>query len=159
MYCWIKKKKLYDVNDIQSMLEFLRAKAELKEYRLFQNYINRLSLSDANAIREVIAECWAERFDRYDSDVAEQFIRIFDIVFLSDAYYTPYKPTARFVAVGYKSMEDCKKWWILDTTDWTVEACSERQLFDLIVVHKEPIDGVELIDCLNGSKRLKVTVR
>lgn len=159
MYCWIKKKKLYDVNDIQAMLEFLRAKAEMKEYRLFLNYVNRLSPSDANAVREVIEECWAECFDRYDSDVAEQFIRIFDLVFLSDMNYTSYKPTARFVAVGYESIEDGKKWWILDTTDWSVEACSERQLLALIVSYKEPVDGVELTDCLNGSKRLKITIR
>lgn len=160
-YCWIKKKRFYDANDLQSMLEFLRAKAEMKETRLFLKYVgSNRSLSDANAIRRVMEECCSEYFYHYDSDVAEQFISIFDSLFLSSSDYVTYKATARFVVVGTKTMKDTKKWWILDTTDLSVEACSEEQIFDLVVNHKEPVDGVTITSSgSSGKKRLVITVK
>lgn len=57
-------------------------------------------------------------------------------------------------------MKDTKKWWILDTTDLSVEACSEEQIFDLVVNHKEPVDGVSITSIgSSGKKRLVITVK
>lgn len=160
-YCWIKKKRFYDENDLQSMLEFLRAKAEMKENKLFLKCVDsNRSLSDTNAIRRVMEECCSEYFIHYDSDVAEQFINIFESLFLSNSKYTTYKATARFVVVGTKTMKDTKKWWVLDTTDLSVEVCSEEQIFDLVINHKEPVDGVTITSIgSSGKKRLTITVK
>lgn len=159
-YCWIKKKRFYDTNDLQSMLEFLRAKAEMKETRLFLKYVDNRSLPDATAIRRVMEECCAEYFEHYDSDVAEQFINIFDLLFLYNNRYPTYQATARFVVVGTKTTKDTKKWWILDTTDLSCEVCSEEQIFDLVVNHKEPVDGVTITSSgSSGKKRLVITVK
>lgn len=158
-YCWIKRKKLYDTDDVQHMLEFLKAKEEMEECRLFLNRVERLSQRDANSIYRVMRECNAESFDRYDSDVAEQFVNIFDSMFVANSRYNNHTALERFVVVGLKTTEAEWKWGILDTVDWTVEDCTERQIFDLVIVHRERVDGVRIIKNPDGSQRLEITVQ
>ena len=67
------KKGLYNSDDLQQMIEFINANAYVKA-----EFLKRLPKNpDGYGIAEVINEGSAEEFDGYDSDVAEQFITLY----------------------------------------------------------------------------------
>ncbi len=57
-------------DELQDMLSTVKKDEALRE-KLFELTAHS---SDAAAIRHCISEGWYEAFDRYDSDVCEQFI-------------------------------------------------------------------------------------
>lgn len=77
---YIEKKRFYEYDDIQHMLNFLYSSqvALSKMKHTLKGY----SRADINAILYTINERSAECFDRYDSAVAETFIREFERCFL-----------------------------------------------------------------------------
>lgn len=77
---YIEKKRFYEYDDIQHMLNFLYSSqvALSKMKHALEGY----SGADINAILYTISERSAECFDRYDSAVAETFIREFERCFL-----------------------------------------------------------------------------
>lgn len=78
------KGKLWTNDDLDRMIKFITARPDRKEW--FFNYVaNGTNYRDLNAIKAVINEGYAEYFDRYDSDVAEQFIRKCN--FIEQDYY------------------------------------------------------------------------
>lgn len=79
---YIEKKRFYEYDDIQHMLNFLYSSqvALSKMKHALEGY----SRADINAILYTINERSAEGFDSYDSDVAEIFIREFESCFLND---------------------------------------------------------------------------
>lgn len=79
---FIKKKQFYEYDDIQHMLNFLNS-SQVALSKL-KHAIEGYGSADIRAILYVIDDRSAEGFDRYDSDVAEIFIREFDRCFLSD---------------------------------------------------------------------------
>lgn len=79
---YIEKKRFYEYDDIQHMLNFLSS-SRVALSRL-KHAIKDYSSADVNAIIHVISERSAEGFDSYDSDVAEIFIREFENCFLND---------------------------------------------------------------------------
>lgn len=65
---------MYDNNQIQDMIERCRANKVL-----CKSVLDQISdYSDWRAIQHVISEGWYETFDRYDSDVCEQFITAYE---------------------------------------------------------------------------------
>lgn len=71
--------KLYDSNDIQNILNRLTNDSAYKEK--FMKYAKEyMSGSDYLALGHVISEGWYETFDRYDSDLCEQFLTIYERV-------------------------------------------------------------------------------
>ena len=66
--------KFYSNDDIQDMIEEVNKSARLKE-----NVLNHFSGSDLFAMRDVLNDGCYERFDRYDSDVCEQFIKAYEV--------------------------------------------------------------------------------
>lgn len=105
---FIKKKQFYEYDDIQHMLNFLNSSqiALSKFKHAFEGY----GSADIRAILYVIDEQSAEGFDRYDSDVAEIFIREFERCFLSNEdilqYYVTKHDGAYFEVID---LEDCVK--------------------------------------------------
>lgn len=77
---YIEKKRFYEYDDIQHMLNFLYSSqvALSKMKHALEGY----SRADINAILYTISERSAECFDRYDSAVAETFVREFERCFL-----------------------------------------------------------------------------
>ena len=61
--------KFWTSEDLDNALQYVKARPYLIE-----QILTNISVSDRGAVRNVIADGWAEAFDRYDSDVAEQFI-------------------------------------------------------------------------------------
>lgn len=77
---YIEKKQFYEYDDIQHMINFLdSSKVALSKMK---HAIEGYGRADINAILYTISERSAECFDRYDSDVAEIFIREFERCFL-----------------------------------------------------------------------------
>lgn len=66
---------MYDSEDIQRMLESLQDSSEREK---FNKLLEKTNFSDRNAINHCIDECWYETFERYDSDVCEQFISLYE---------------------------------------------------------------------------------
>ena len=65
--------KLWTNEDLDNALQYVKARPYLVEQLL-----EDINVSDRGAVRNAIADGWAEAFDRYDSDVAEQFIRAYE---------------------------------------------------------------------------------
>ena len=65
--------KIYNNDDIQEMIKETKSDEKLRNAILAQ-----LSGRDKAAVEDVLAEGWYERFDRYDSDVCEQFITAYE---------------------------------------------------------------------------------
>ncbi len=65
--------KMYNNDDIQDMIEECNESNELKEAIL-----NNFSGADKRAMIDVLDDGYYDRFDRYDSDVCEQFIRAYE---------------------------------------------------------------------------------
>lgn len=77
---YIEKKQFYEYDDIQHMINFLdSSQVALSKMK---HAIEGYGRADINAILYTISERSAECFDRYDSDVAEIFIREFERCFL-----------------------------------------------------------------------------
>ena len=67
------KQGLYTNNDLQRMIEFINNNQVIRD-----DFIKRLPKNaDGRAIEDVLDDGYYERFDRYDSDVAEQFIDMY----------------------------------------------------------------------------------
>lgn len=66
---------MYCNDDIQSMINKVNKDADFKE-KFRKNLIG--SAMDNGAIFDVLMDGSVERFDRYDSDVCEQFVRAFE---------------------------------------------------------------------------------
>lgn len=77
---YIEKKPFYEYDDIQHMINFLNC-SPVALSRI-KHAIEDYSRADINAILYTISERSAECFDRYDSEVAEIFIREFERCFL-----------------------------------------------------------------------------
>lgn len=69
---------MYSDNDIQEMIDNLLNDKCLRDE--FNEELEIMSPSDRVAIRDVLSDGYVERFDRYDSDVCEQFISIYESV-------------------------------------------------------------------------------
>ena len=65
--------KIYTNEDIQDMLTAVK-----KSDTLRTKILSCFSEDDRAAMADVLDEGWYERFDRYDSDVCEQFIRAYN---------------------------------------------------------------------------------
>ena len=71
--------KMYDNHEIQEILSRLERDTNYKQ--LFLKVAKRqMSSSDYFALLDVIGDGYYERFDRYDSDVCEQFLQIYEKV-------------------------------------------------------------------------------
>lgn len=135
--CWIKKKGMYNNDDIQAMLRFLEYHNGRPEYNSFMKYISEHT-SDSRAIKSCINEGWYEEFYRYDSDVCEQFISCFEKFFITNKKFNTFKPSSRFIVV-------CKttdKYGVVDTEDYEVEFYTAETLVSLIQNCVCSIEGV-----------------
>ena len=66
---------MYNYNDIQNMIERVNNDGTAdKILRHIQDY-------DKGSVRNVLKSGYYETFDRYDSDVCEQFIRAYEEVY------------------------------------------------------------------------------
>ena len=65
---------MYNCNDIQNMITACKNDEDLAE-RVVSHIKD---FRDSSAVRSVIREGYYEYFDRYDSDVCEQFISAFE---------------------------------------------------------------------------------
>lgn len=61
--------KIYSNDDIQDMITAVNDNQTLKE-----KVLGHFSGNDLYAMQDVLNDGWYERFDRYDSDICEQFI-------------------------------------------------------------------------------------
>lgn len=71
----LNKKGLYSNNDLQAMIVYIRDNCK-KEF-----FDSMEENSDNRAIKSVIDKGYYEEFNRYDSEVAEKFIRYYNIFF------------------------------------------------------------------------------
>ena len=75
---------MYSNDDIQEMIERVNNDGTnetiIDVVSAYRNYTGG-SVIDNDAIREVLRSGYYETFDRYDSDVCEQFIRAFEKVY------------------------------------------------------------------------------
>lgn len=72
---------MYTYDDIQKMLEKInKAPDHIKE--AFREYVNEhTNFKDANSIMDCVKQAYYEAFDRYDSDVCEQFLTFYEKTF------------------------------------------------------------------------------
>ena len=66
-------KKIYTNDDIQDMLMECNENCNLKD-----SILKCFSGRDKSAMADVFEDGYYERFDRYDSDVCEQFIKAYE---------------------------------------------------------------------------------
>lgn len=64
---------MYDNNDIQNMIDTVN-----KNREAFKPFLDHINFTDQAAINNVLSSGWVETFDRYDSDVCEQFITAYE---------------------------------------------------------------------------------
>ena len=64
---------MYNNDDIQKMITKCKNDAALRE-----KVLDGVSSHDKFSVADVISDGWYERFDRYDSDVCEQFITAYE---------------------------------------------------------------------------------
>ena len=64
---------MYNNNDIQKMIQDVNSNRDT-----FNPFMDGMSASDWMAISFVLADGFCEAFDRYDSDVCEQFITAYE---------------------------------------------------------------------------------
>ncbi len=64
---------MYTNDNIQDMLMEVNSNNSLKE-KVLAHFTGR----DLSAVKDVLDDGYYERFDRYDSDVCEQFIRAYE---------------------------------------------------------------------------------
>jgi hypothetical protein len=69
---------MYNTNQIQEMLNKLNTNQPM--LKTFCAKLEKLNASDRMAIMDVLRDGSVERFDRYDSDVCEQFISLYENV-------------------------------------------------------------------------------
>ena len=69
----IPNNRFWNNNDLDRALQYVKSQPNVKEQLL-----NKIDVTDRGAVSNVIADGWAESFDRYDSDVAEQFISAYE---------------------------------------------------------------------------------
>lgn len=74
------KKKLYDSNDIDAMLSCVSTNDTLKA-NIKAIALKRYSILDVSQIFHCIECGYSESFDRFDSAVCEEFIRLFEDVY------------------------------------------------------------------------------
>ena len=69
---------MYNSDQIQDMITTL--KSDNARLKIFCERLEKVNADDRIAIMDVIRDGWYERFDRYDSDVCETFIRLYEEV-------------------------------------------------------------------------------
>ena len=70
----IEYKKMYDNDDLNMMVSYI--KDDKTRYTYFCKYLD--NSTDSRAIRAVLDEGWYEAFMKYDSDVMDQFIILYE---------------------------------------------------------------------------------
>lgn len=70
----VEQKKMYDENDVNLMMKYITE--DKVRYKYFCKYL--ANSEDGRAIKTALSEGWYEAFMRYDSDVMEQFITMFE---------------------------------------------------------------------------------
>ena len=78
--CPIPKRKLYNNNDIQQILDYIREDSDRQQ--LF--FMVLPNTKDGSDIKSVIKSGYYEEFNRYDSDVCEQFLQCYEKLFNID---------------------------------------------------------------------------
>ena len=71
-------KKMYDSDDIQSILNDLNAD-EIYKQRFMKIAQDKMSFMDFGAVKYVIRDGFVESFTRFDSDVCEQFLNVYEL--------------------------------------------------------------------------------
>ena len=66
---------MYNYNDIQNMIEKVNAEGTAEQI------LDHITDHDKAAVREVLRSGYYEDFDRYDSDVCEQFILAYEALY------------------------------------------------------------------------------
>lgn len=113
---YIEKKRFYEYDDIQHMINFLySSQVALSKMK---HAIDGYSRADINAILYIINERSAECFDRYDSAVAETFIREFERCFLRNDIILQY----------YVIKHDGDYFEVIDLEDGTKETLTRSDL-------------------------------
>lgn len=64
---------IYSNDDVQKVIEQVNADSDLKS-----RILSHLNVVDRNAVCDVLQDGWYERFDRYDSDVCENFLLYYE---------------------------------------------------------------------------------
>lgn len=67
---------MWNNRDLDEAINFISARSDRK-YMFLIEFRQRTNLKDFNAVKAVLDEGYAEYFDRYDSDIAEQFTNMY----------------------------------------------------------------------------------
>lgn len=67
---------MWNNRDLDEAINFINTRSDRK-YMFLIEFRQRTNLKDFNAVKAVLDEGHAEYFDRYDSNVAEQFINMY----------------------------------------------------------------------------------
>lgn len=137
-FCWIKQKKFYSSDDIQAMLNFISHHDDRPEYHAFLNYISK-NTTDTGAIKHCISEGWYEEFDRYDSDVCEQFIRCFEKFFITNKKFNTLNLSSQFIVVAQNHRD---QYGVVDIEDYEIEYYPAEKLVELVTNGVCSIAGV-----------------
>ena len=71
-------KKMYDSDDLQSILNDLNAD-EIYKQRFMKIAQDKMGFMDFGAVKHVVRDGFAESFTRFDSDVCEQFLNVYEL--------------------------------------------------------------------------------
>ena len=71
-------KKMYDSDDIQSILNDLNAD-EIYKQCFMEIAQDKMGFMDFDAIKYVVRDGFVESFTRFDSDVCEQFLDVYEL--------------------------------------------------------------------------------
>ena len=69
---------MYDSDDLQSILNDLNAD-EIYKKRFMKIAQDKMSFMDFGAVKYVIRDGFVESFTRFDSDVCEQFLNVYEL--------------------------------------------------------------------------------
>ena len=71
-------KKMYDSDDLQSILNDLNAD-EIYKQRFMEIAQDKMGFMDFGAVRYVVRDCFVESFTLFYSDVCEQFLDVYEL--------------------------------------------------------------------------------
>ena len=71
-------KKMYDSDDLQSILNDLNAD-EIYKQRFMEIAQDKMGIMDFGAVKYVVRDGFVESFTRFDSDVCEQFLDVYEL--------------------------------------------------------------------------------
>lgn len=127
-FCWVGAADIYNTNQVQAMLIFLKNHpAEKKAF--LDGLLEDCCKADARAIKCCVEEHYYGEFDRYDSAVCDYFIRRFERMFIKNKKYNKTKKLRSEFLVVDKAGDE---YGVVDLTDYAIDYVTQKEILSIV---------------------------